>query len=286
MTRTRCAISRRRRRRRSVRHDRRRLGRRARSRARRAVGRRSGDRFLGDRDAARQTADVRPLSRHADDRPAGQPGLDAGLRAAVPETGDRPAQRPADGAEGPVTARLGAAVRQNDRRQDYLRARLDRPPTASRSGPVRCAGQLDDAPARVADCLVIRPPHAPPLPAGSAVPIIPFPGGSCRFDRDTLGYTYQPCVYPRRRAMRVTKWETAWLFGFPPRWSRFLISRRGRHRNPGCRFARIRRLPQARPRGAFDPPPGVSRATAARFQIRPGRGECPVIFSIRTCCCT
>ena len=28
------------------------------------------------------------------------------------------------------------------------------------------------------DCLVIRPPHAPPLSIGSAVPIIPFPGGS------------------------------------------------------------------------------------------------------------
>jgi molybdopterin biosynthesis enzyme len=28
------------------------------------------------------------------------------------------------------------------------------------------------------DCLVMRPPNAPALPAGSEVPIIPFPGGS------------------------------------------------------------------------------------------------------------
>ena len=37
-------------------------------------------RFLADRDAAGQAADGRPLSRHADDRPARQPGLDPGLR--------------------------------------------------------------------------------------------------------------------------------------------------------------------------------------------------------------
>jgi hypothetical protein len=28
------------------------------------------------------------------------------------------------------------------------------------------------------DCLVMRPPQAPALPAGSEVPIIAFPGGS------------------------------------------------------------------------------------------------------------
>ena len=84
-----------------------------------------------------------------------------------------------EGTDGPLTARLGAAVRQNDRRQDYLRARL-----------VRAAdGVLEAMPFEVqdfsmmrplasSDCLVVRPPHAPALPAGSEVQIIPFPGGA------------------------------------------------------------------------------------------------------------
>ncbi len=29
-----------------------------------------------------------------------------------------------------------------------------------------------------ADCLVIRPPHAPAVPTGTIVPIVPFPGGA------------------------------------------------------------------------------------------------------------
>ena len=33
-------------------------------------------------------------------------------------------------------------------------------------------------PLAASDCLVVRPPHAPALPAGSEVPIIPFPGGA------------------------------------------------------------------------------------------------------------
>jgi molybdopterin molybdotransferase len=33
-------------------------------------------------------------------------------------------------------------------------------------------------PLAAADCLVIRPPHAPALPAGSDVPIIPFAAGA------------------------------------------------------------------------------------------------------------
>jgi molybdopterin molybdotransferase len=28
-----------------------------------------------------------------------------------------------------------------------------------------------------ADCLVVRPPHAPAIAAGATVPIVPFPGG-------------------------------------------------------------------------------------------------------------
>jgi molybdopterin molybdotransferase len=84
-----------------------------------------------------------------------------------------------DNAEPPITARLGRDLRQNDRRQDYLRSRLAR----------AADGALDATPFDVQDssmmrplassaCLVIRPPHAPPAPAGTQVPIILFPGGA------------------------------------------------------------------------------------------------------------
>jgi molybdopterin molybdotransferase len=80
--------------------------------------------------------------------------------------------------EMPQTARAGAALAANDRRQDYLRARL--------AGAAD--GTLEAVPFEVqdssmmrlhaaADCLIIRPPHAPPTPTGTIVPILPFPGG-------------------------------------------------------------------------------------------------------------
>jgi len=81
--------------------------------------------------------------------------------------------------EAAATARLGVALPKNDRRQDYLRSRL-----------VRAAdGALEVLPFEVqdssmmallaaADCLVIRPPHAPAVPTGTIVPIVPFPGGA------------------------------------------------------------------------------------------------------------
>jgi molybdopterin molybdotransferase len=83
-----------------------------------------------------------------------------------------------DNSEPQTTARLGVALKQNDRRQDYLRARLQRAPD----------GALEVVPFEVqdssmmrlhaaADCLIIRPPHAPPAPNGALVPILPFPGG-------------------------------------------------------------------------------------------------------------
>jgi molybdopterin molybdotransferase len=81
-------------------------------------------------------------------------------------------------AETPPTARLGVALSKNDGRQDYLRSRLAR--TAD--------GMLEAFPFEVqdssmmrllaaADCLIVRPPHAPALAAGARVPIVPFPGG-------------------------------------------------------------------------------------------------------------
>ena len=84
-----------------------------------------------------------------------------------------------EGAEGPLTARLGAAVKQNDRRQDYLRAKLQRATDGVLEAvPFEVQDSSMMRPLASSDCLVVRPPHAPPLPAGSEVPIIPFPGGS------------------------------------------------------------------------------------------------------------
>jgi molybdopterin molybdotransferase len=87
---------------------------------------------------------------------------------------DRSAEEP------PVTARLAVALRRNDRRQDYLRARLVR---AAADGVLEAVPfEVQDSsmmrPLAASDCLVVRPPHAPALPAGSEVEIIPFPGGA------------------------------------------------------------------------------------------------------------
>jgi molybdopterin molybdotransferase len=84
-----------------------------------------------------------------------------------------------DRPEPMATARLAVPLGENDRRQDYLRARL------SRAGD----GVLEVTPFEVqdssmmrilaaADCLVLRPPRAPPAAAGTMVPIIPFPAGT------------------------------------------------------------------------------------------------------------
>src|SRR5215472_12803646 len=72
--------------------------------------------------------------------------------------------------EATPTARLGTALPKNDRRQNYLRSRLAR----------AADGTLEAFPFEVqdssmmrllaaADCLVVRPPHAPALPAGATV---------------------------------------------------------------------------------------------------------------------
>ena len=90
-----------------------------------------------------------------------------------------------DAAEAAPTARLGAPLRQNDRRQDYLRSRLARaadgvleafPFEVQDSSMMRLLG--------ASDCLVVRPPHAPAAAAGTMVPIVPFPAGCCRSEID------------------------------------------------------------------------------------------------------
>lgn len=78
--------------------------------------------------------------------------------------------------EAPATARLGVAARKNDRRQDYLRARLAR--AADGVEEVFPFEVQDSSMMRAlsaADCLVLRPPHAAAAAAGTMVPIIRFP---------------------------------------------------------------------------------------------------------------
>src|SRR5438094_1882379 len=78
-----------------------------------------------------------------------------------------------EGAEGPTTARLGVTLKQNDRRQDYLRARLVRAADGTlETVPFEVQDSSMMRPLAASECLVVRPPHAPALPAGSDVPVI------------------------------------------------------------------------------------------------------------------
>jgi molybdopterin molybdotransferase len=84
-----------------------------------------------------------------------------------------------DNPDPPITARLGRDLRQNDRRQDYLRSTLSRAADGALEAtpfPVQDSSMM--RPLASSDCLVIRPPHAPAAPAGTPVPIILFPGGA------------------------------------------------------------------------------------------------------------
>ena len=82
-------------------------------------------------------------------------------------------------ASAAATARLGTALSANDRRQDYLRARLAR----ADDGVEEAASfeVQDSSMIRLlaeADCLIMRPPHAPAAAAGETVPILRFPAGA------------------------------------------------------------------------------------------------------------
>ena len=74
-----------------------------------------------------------------------------------------------------ATARLGRDLAENDRRQDYLRSRLER---AGDGELIATPFEVQDSSmlSRLAhaDCLVIRPPLAPPAKAGERVSIIPL----------------------------------------------------------------------------------------------------------------
>jgi molybdopterin molybdotransferase len=78
-----------------------------------------------------------------------------------------------------LTARLASPVKQNDRRQDYMRASLSR----SEAGElVANPFELQDSSVMTllarADCLVVRPPFAPAAKAGDMVEILALSGGS------------------------------------------------------------------------------------------------------------
>lgn len=70
-------------------------------------------------------------------------------------------------------AKLASALGANDKRQDYIRARLV--DTESSLPPVESFGKQDSSMMRIfsqSDCLIVRPPHAPPAEAGETVPVM------------------------------------------------------------------------------------------------------------------
>lgn len=80
--------------------------------------------------------------------------------------------------EPPETARLAVALPENDERQDYLRATLSR--DAEGRLTATPFGRQDSsmlATVARADCLVVRPPHAPAARAGDPVEIVRLAGG-------------------------------------------------------------------------------------------------------------
>jgi molybdopterin molybdotransferase len=81
-----------------------------------------------------------------------------------------------DAAEGgPATALSGADLPENDRRQDYLRAGLQRNERGqSVATPFGAQDSSMLALLAKADCLIVRPPHAAALKAGASVDILPL----------------------------------------------------------------------------------------------------------------
>ena len=74
-----------------------------------------------------------------------------------------------------ILGRLDTAMRPNDSRQDYVRARLSL--TADGGRTVTPFARQDSSMQRTfreADCLIVRPPHAPEAIRGSLVPILPL----------------------------------------------------------------------------------------------------------------
>ena len=76
------------------------------------------------------------------------------------------------------TATLAVPLPENDERQDYLRATLEYGEDGKLlARPFQTQDSSMFSRLAHADCLVVRPPHAPPAKAGSQVSIIPLGGG-------------------------------------------------------------------------------------------------------------
>ncbi|KAB7739318.1 molybdopterin molybdenumtransferase MoeA [Parvibaculum sedimenti] len=74
-----------------------------------------------------------------------------------------------------VPARLGTPLAENDQREDYLRAGIDHVPgelPVATPFPKQDSSMLSLLSA--ADCLIVRPPHAPAAEAGEMVSVIPL----------------------------------------------------------------------------------------------------------------
>jgi len=81
----------------------------------------------------------------------------------------------------PPTAVLGRDLGANDRRQDYLRARLARDAGGALTAtPFEKQDSAMLARLAEADCLVVRAPHAPPAKKGERVEIVPLGLGTVR----------------------------------------------------------------------------------------------------------
>ncbi len=77
-----------------------------------------------------------------------------------------------DAGPAPEEAALGRDLPENDERADYLRATLSHGPEGPVATPLPAQDSSLMAPLAKADCLVIRPPHAPAAPAGSRCVIL------------------------------------------------------------------------------------------------------------------
>ena len=76
-----------------------------------------------------------------------------------------------------VSATLGEALPENDRREDYLRARLERDSSGALTAlPFSRQDSSMLATMAKAEALIIRAPHAPPAAAGAPVQVIPLRG--------------------------------------------------------------------------------------------------------------
>jgi molybdopterin molybdotransferase len=77
--------------------------------------------------------------------------------------------------ERPIQASAGVTLEANGPRQHYMRATtvagVDGRPVVT---PVRSQDSSLLAPLAQADCLLVRPPHAPAAPQGALVPILPL----------------------------------------------------------------------------------------------------------------